>query len=226
MHNGKNLKGKHMNKSIEDLKPVLTLALEALEVATTPLAKDRQEVLRAQAAIKEALAEQPRGEATLAQQEPVSWERFMSVEKELQDMTAEFMRVAKELVALKAQQAQIPQVITCPFCESQHVPGWLHDYNMDRMKKPAQQQEPVLWLVNGVVQSSDIPADYTGCLYTSPPIEATPLASQRSVKPWQGLTDEEKSDLWCESTGRDFVNEDTRVFADAIEAKLKEKNGF
>jgi len=51
-------------------------------------------------------AEQPRGEATLAQQEPVSWERFMSVEKELQDMTAEFMRVAKELVALKAQPSK------------------------------------------------------------------------------------------------------------------------
>ena len=43
----------------------LKLALEALEVATTPLAKDRQEVLRARAAIREALA-QP-------EQEPVVW---------------------------------------------------------------------------------------------------------------------------------------------------------
>ena len=41
---------------------------------------------------------------------------------------------------------------------------------------------------------------------------------------WVGLTDEEKSDLWCESTGRDWVNEDTHVFADVIEAKLREKN--
>ena len=31
MHSGKNLKDKHMNKSIDTLKPVLTLALEALE---------------------------------------------------------------------------------------------------------------------------------------------------------------------------------------------------
>lgn len=31
MHNGKNLKDKHMNKTTKDLKPVLTLALEALE---------------------------------------------------------------------------------------------------------------------------------------------------------------------------------------------------
>jgi hypothetical protein len=41
---------------------------------------------------------------------------------------------------------------------------------------------------------------------------------------WVGLADKEKSDLWCESTGRDWVNEDTHVFADAIEAKLREKN--
>ena len=45
----------------------LKLALEALEVATTPLAKDRQEVLLAQAAIREALADQP-----AQQQEPVA----------------------------------------------------------------------------------------------------------------------------------------------------------
>lgn len=48
-------------------REALKLALEALEVATTPLARDRQEVLRAQAALREALAEQP------AQQEPVAW---------------------------------------------------------------------------------------------------------------------------------------------------------
>jgi len=41
---------------------------------------------------------------------------------------------------------------------------------------------------------------------------------------WVGLTDEEKSDIWCVVTGREFVTEDTHVYADAIEAKLKEKN--
>lgn len=43
-----------------------------------------------------------------------------------------------------AEQPAIPTVITCPFCSSEHVPGWLHDYNMDRGaygKQPAQQQE-------------------------------------------------------------------------------------
>jgi len=44
------------------MRQALELALEALQVATTPLAKDRQEVLRAITAIKEALAqpEQPK----------------------------------------------------------------------------------------------------------------------------------------------------------------------
>jgi hypothetical protein len=46
-----------------------------------------------------------------------------------------------------------------------------------------------------------------------------------SEQQWVGLTDEEKSDIWCVVTGRDFVTEDTHVYADAIEAKLKEKNG-
>ena len=43
-------------------KEALKLALEALQVATTPLTKDRQEVLRAITAIKEALAQPDQGE--------------------------------------------------------------------------------------------------------------------------------------------------------------------
>ena len=60
-------------------REALKLALEALEVATTPLAKDRQEVLRAIAAIKEALREhamyevQRLGQEIQPEQEPVAW---------------------------------------------------------------------------------------------------------------------------------------------------------
>ena len=50
--------------SIEAMKQ----ALEALEVATTPLAKDRQEVLRAQAALRQAIEQAEK-------QEPVAWMR-------------------------------------------------------------------------------------------------------------------------------------------------------
>ena len=56
------------------------------------------------------------------------------------------------------------------------------------------------------------------------PPHTSPLYLSLPKREWVGLTDEEKSDLWCESTGRDWVNEDTHVFADAIEAKLREKN--
>ena len=66
------LKDAAMSKQTEALK----LALDALEVATTPLANDRQEVLRAQAAIREALAlvnEVDQEQPAQPQQEPVAW---------------------------------------------------------------------------------------------------------------------------------------------------------
>jgi hypothetical protein len=47
-------------------------------------------------------------------------------------------------------------------------------------------QEPVLWLVNGVVQASDIPTNYTGCFYTTPPaapdLQAELDATNRQVE--------------------------------------------
>lgn len=51
-----------------DDRALLRQALEALEVATTPLAKDRQEVLRAQAALRERLARE--------EQEMYDWSVF------------------------------------------------------------------------------------------------------------------------------------------------------
>lgn len=52
--------------------------------------------------------------------------------------------------------------------------------------------------------------------YTSPPIEATPLASQRSVKPWVGLTTEDKVEILR-------ANGEAAVLI-LTEAKLREKN--
>jgi hypothetical protein len=48
-------------------------------------------------------------------------------------------------------------------------------------KQPAPVQEPALWLINGVVQASDIPTDYTGCFYTTPPAAqpAVPLTDKQ-----------------------------------------------
>ena len=50
------------------------------------------------------------------------------------------------------------------------------------------------------------------------------LRGRPAQRTWVGLTDEEKSDIWCVVTNRDFVTEDTHVYADAIEAKLRSKN--
>jgi hypothetical protein len=49
-------------------------------------------------------------------------------------------------------------------------------------------------------------------------------ALEQPQRTWVGLTDEEISDLWCKVSNTDFVTADTHVFAQAIEAKLKEKN--
>ncbi len=57
-------------------REIMHQALKALEVATTPLAKDRQEVLRAQAALRERLA-QP-------EQERREWQRL--TEKEMKNL--------------------------------------------------------------------------------------------------------------------------------------------
>ena len=50
------------------------------------------------------------------------------------------------------------------------------------------------------------------------------IAELEAQRTWVGLTNEEISDLWCKVSNTDFVTADTHVFAEAIEAKLKEKN--
>ena len=95
--------------------------------------------------------------------------------------------------------------------------GWVEP--LYTSPQPAQRQEPVLWLVNGVIQASDIPKDYTGCLFTStqPP----------QSKPWVSLTEEEIHKM----TVLMGINpewkaeiEIVRSIVRNLEAKLKEKN--
>lgn len=117
----------------------------------------------------------------------------------------------------KPAQQQIPKSITCPFCESEHVPGWLHDYNMDRdahgerpaikqdltPEQPAQ-QEPVAWMwthtkIGKVGVYFENPSQFFDLsktsdykwnpLYTSPP---TLSLAQRIVLP-DALTDDSES---------------------------------
>jgi hypothetical protein len=124
-----------------------------------------------------------------------------------------------EALAEQPAKEKAPQSANC------EAPGWINSDHTRRddcnTEQPAQ-QEPVAWAtrmgeyahIHWGAKRPEYPMVYEVPLYTSPP----------ASKPWVGLTDEEKSDLWCESTGRDCVNEDTHVFADSIEAKLREKN--
>jgi hypothetical protein len=112
--------------------------------------------------------------------------------------------------------------------------GTAYDLMREALKEAAPVQEPVLWLVNGVVQASDIPTNYTGCLYTTPPNVATPLDETASLaapapeerkrqsarSAWVGLTDEEMY-LNCPNW---LSQEQCKVWIQQIEAKLKEKN--
>ena len=77
-------------------------------------------------------------------------------------------------------------------------------------EQPAQQQKPVAWKdkIYGNLHHQDFGNSIP--LYTSPP----------ASKPWVGLTDEEKADLF-EGTAPYYNETD---YADAIEAKLREKN--
>ena len=79
MHNGKNLKGKHMNKSIDALKPVLTLALDALE-QYEKAGLSTFKTIDAIVSLRETLAHAPTEREQPApvaephkQQEPVAW---------------------------------------------------------------------------------------------------------------------------------------------------------
>ena len=114
-----------------------------------------------------------------------------------------------------------------------YMAGFYDGKNKDA-PQPKPKQEPVVFfrtdngwrkeefektLVKKVPLDTTPPEPHVWFDFSNVPLDAT--SPQRT---WVGLTDEEKSDLWCKSTGRNCVNEDTHVFADAIEAKLKEKN--
>lgn len=163
------MKDKHMTTNTKQTQKALRMALEALEVATTPLAKDRQEVLRAITAIREALA----------------------------DHIGDANKMVEQSTCKQALQVEQPAPVA----------------------KPHEQQEPVArskaydmidrFLRNNL-NSDDDYAEYSTALdslYTSPP----------ASKPWVGLTDKEKKEIYRLSV---YVEGAISL----TEAKLREKN--
>jgi hypothetical protein len=76
----------------------------------------------------------------------------------------------------------------------------------DRLAQP--EQEPVALVIDGVLVKSELPEKYTGHLYTAPPQRTEPLTDED----WQAIADTTGQIIWS-------------TLKQAIEAKLKEKNG-
>ena len=82
-------------------------------------------------------------------------------------------------------------------------------------RKP--EQKPVAWVYRGNFHPFD-PSDWA----EEP---ATPLYTTPPRREWVGLTEEEQEALWDEAVDRqEHFCSQYGEFADAIEAKLKEKN--
>ena len=99
----------------------------------------------------------------------------------------------------------------------QPAPGYCKnckDYTIEEPLYAQPAQEPVALVIDGVLVKSALPEKYTGHLYTTPP-----------QRPWVGLTDEERSKIWGGIIK--YAPSEMRIkdLAQAIEAKLKEKNG-
>ena len=111
-------------------------------------------------------------------------------------MVEEQQRMAKRIEELEAALAQPEPEPTAYLCEN------AVGYKYFRWKKPSSEYKPI-------------------ALYTA-------HASPQRI--WQGLTDEEIQDMWSDHCrnwqrlGKVLIS--PTVFGQAIEAKLKEKNGF
>jgi hypothetical protein len=189
-------------KGITQMIEVLEQALKAFEVATTPLAKDRQEVLEAVKAIKQAIAE-------LESQEPVAFlangTRFkLSMDDEGK---VNCFWNQKELdgrwVALVAAEDDCHLNLTHPPQRTEQEPVAVYGYCPECEAK-------------GVMRERR-PDGNDKCAkgHTYPSSKAT-TAPQRT---WVGLTDEEicMFSMWLDD------KPDATVFT-AIEARLKELN--
>ena len=140
------------------------------------------------------------------------------------DKTITALRQALEQV----EQPAIPPSITCPFCESEHVPGWLHDLNMDRSghPEPEQPEHPPECKTDaektayafGWFKALEANREQPAYRAVKTFHEGKPVYVAQPHK-WVGLTDAEFQ--WIYDNGRTPAG-----LMELVEAKLKEKNGF
>lgn len=188
-----------MNTDRELMQQALKLALEALEVATTPLAKDRQEVLRAIAAIREALAEQPAQQ----QQEPVT--------------------VLPDGSAFAVMSYPLPKDHWL-YADRQYNDG---EYEPVELGKPVLTHElrdavvsAVRYAIRGATNcGKEVDFDPDALVQNAVYALCGPFTSPQPSKPWVGLTDEEELKLAQDSMGKS-----RHWLVAQVGAKLREKN--
>ena len=232
------------DKYIEALK----LAMEVLEDYVEEYGPHEQDSGAAYAitAIREALAEQPAeqqepvtvlpdGSAFAVMSYPLPKDHWLYADRQYNDGEYEPVELGKPVLTHELRDAVVSAVRYA--IRGATNCGKEVDFDPDALVKnavyalcgpftlpqPAQQQEPVAvyvgetWCGSVVRLYEDLPLETP--LYTSPPIEATTLASpsQGDTKPWQGLTDAEFQ--WIYDNGRTPAG-----MIEMAEAKLREKN--
>ena len=219
------------------MRQALELALEALQVATTPLAKDRQEVLQAITAIKEALA-QP-------EQEPVAWklmprEATREMLEAMDECSTEgyderlYAGHAASVYMAAWDDAPTPpqpeRYITDAMKVRQAVAqALLDDVYAEELEQPEAKQSgtisittpaPIAYLCENATGHKYFRWKKPSNVYKPIPLYTTP--PQRT---WVGLTDEEVVNLKMLGRDLEFVSMTAlRRFARDIEQTLKEKN--
>ena len=184
-------------------KEAMKLALEALEVATTPFARDRQEVLRAQTALREALAEQP------AQPNYRRGDRLICLE------TEEYCVI--HISGTDRQWVKFPDTHIGVYKNEQLAELFELLPKEIEFEQPAQ-QEPIGKVIASVQHLRSISVELLPEV-TVPPVDSMIYTSpQPAQRTWVGLTDEEIEKLTVE------LRDIPVTLAFAIEAKLKEKN--
>ena len=90
------------------------------------------------------------------------------------------------------------------------------------------EQEPVAWHYVGIRHDDTTHGphlvwkpEYMDAMSAIKGAKATPLYASPPRREWQGLTDEERTDLWWQVDMKDMPE---HGYGKAIEAKLKEKN--
>ena len=216
-------------------KEAMKLALEALEVATTPFARDRQEVLRAQAALREALAKPDFWEGYVPEPvKPATEESSATQAQQALDKKAEN---AREL-GLDYEPAQpykgIADHINQATNGGMRIDPVTGDVGIGTPSTPAQ-QEPVAWKLvpteptEEMLKAMDecskegyderLYAGHAASVYMAA-VDVAPIPPQRT---WVELTDEEIKALASWWPSYDQIPA-LMVLAKDIQNSLKEKN--